>query len=157
MSNQDASQKGPDSRIYSHDRWKDLLAKSFAQIEKLATLKGGEYSGDSDRLANFRRNAFDCGLDYRQIWRVYAGKHWDAVGQYVKDLASQKDRVRLESIEGRINDLLVYLLLFKAMLEEAAPQAASSKGIYEGISISGGVPETKFLVREHTLKMENNK
>ena len=52
------------------------------------------------------------------IWRVYAAKHWDAVGQYIRDLQSGKERLRDEPITGRIHDLIVYLLLFKAMVEE---------------------------------------
>lgn len=104
--------------VYSHERWNQLLDEAFESISKLGQLKGGEYSGDSDRLLNFRRNARDLELPMEVIWRVYATKHWDAVGQYIRDLQSGKQRERLEPIAGRVDDLLVYLLLFKAMLEE---------------------------------------
>jgi hypothetical protein len=52
------------------------------------------------------------------VWAVYAGKHWDAIQQFIKDQRNGKERERLEPIEGRVDDLLVYLLLFKAMLQE---------------------------------------
>ena len=104
--------------VYSRERWNQLLDEAFESIRKLGQLKGGEYSGDSDRLLNFRRNARDLELPMEVIWRVYAAKHWDAVGQYIRDLQTGKERTRLESISGRVDDLLVYLLLFKAMLEE---------------------------------------
>ena len=107
-----------DGMIFHHDNWTKLLAETHKTMIELATLKGGEYSGDLDRLANFRRNAFNLGLDYRQVWAVYSAKHWDAIMQYVKDLNSETQRVRLEPISGRVDDLLVYLLLFKAMLQE---------------------------------------
>lgn len=103
---------------YSHQRYSDLLETTFAEIKKLSELKGGEYSGDTDRLANFRRNATALGLTQEQVWAVYAAKHWDAVMQFVKDLGEGKERNRLESLAGRCDDLIVYLLLFKAMLEE---------------------------------------
>lgn len=52
------------------------------------------------------------------IWAVYAAKHWDAVMQYIKDQNTGTKRTHLEPIGGRVDDLLVYLLLFKAILEE---------------------------------------
>lgn len=105
---------------YSHDQYDKLVERTWTQIFTLGKLKGGEYAGDDDRLANFRRNAETAGVSMELIWRVYASKHWDAVMQYEKDLRTGKTRVRLESIEGRIDDLLVYLLLFKAMIDERA-------------------------------------
>lgn len=109
-----------DSRIFPHDKYSQLMENTFQQLRDLSILKGGEYSGDTDRLANFRRNAAALGLDYRQIWAVYSAKHWDAIIQYVKDLAEGKQRRRLEGLEGRCDDLIVYLLLFKAMLQESS-------------------------------------
>lgn len=103
---------------YSPERWEQLLARSMNSICSLAKHKGGEYAGDDDRLANFRRNGLALGLPMETIWAVYAAKHWDAIMQYIADLNSGKNRVRLEPIGGRIEDLLVYLLLFKAILDE---------------------------------------
>lgn len=104
--------------IYTHERYNQLAEQTFDEIRKLAELKGGEYAGDGDRLANFRRNALDQGLPMETIWRVYAAKHWDAIGQYCKDRLTGKSRDRLESISGRADDLITYLILFKAMVEE---------------------------------------
>lgn len=104
--------------MYSHERWEALLKATEAEIRKLATLKGGEYAGDCDRLANFRRNAERLGTSMELVWAVYAGKHWDAIQQYVQDLGAGKDRPRLEGLAGRADDLIVYAILFKAILEE---------------------------------------
>ena len=89
-----------------------------SDLQKLGQLKGSEYSGDVDRLENFRRNGVDLELPMESIWRVYAAKHWDAVGQYIRDLQTGKHRTRLESLAGRCDDLIVYLILFKAILQE---------------------------------------
>ena len=104
--------------IYDHSTWDALLTQTIDQIKQLSTLKGGEYAGDEDRLANFRRNAIALGLPMETVWAVYAGKHWDAIQQFVKDQRVGKDREKIEPIAGRVDDLLVYLLLFKAMLDE---------------------------------------
>jgi hypothetical protein len=103
---------------YSHEAYAKLVDETVQQIETLSRLKGGEYAGDTDRLANFRRNAASLGLNLEDVWAVYAGKHWDAIQQYVKDLRTGKNRERLESIAGRADDLIVYCILFKAILED---------------------------------------
>lgn len=103
---------------YSHQRYAELVNRTIDEIKRLSEQKGGEYAGDNDRLANFRRNGEALGLPMETVWAVYAGKHWDAVQQYVKDLNTGKDRPRAEPISGRLDDLIVYCLLMKAMMEE---------------------------------------
>lgn len=120
----DASMTKQEPRIkmtqqtYSHERYSALIAQTISRIESLSKLKGGEYSGDTDRLANFRRNGARLGLPMETIWAVYAAKHWDAITQYVQDLQVGVQRERGELIAGRLDDLIVYCVLFKAMLEE---------------------------------------
>jgi hypothetical protein len=108
-------------RKYSHEQYAALLQKILGEMQKLAELKGGEYAGDSDRLANFRRNGEALGLPMETVWAVYAGKHWDAIQQWVKDQRADTQRERLEPIEGRIHDLMVYLTLLAAMVDESKP------------------------------------
>lgn len=103
---------------FSQEAWEELLAETVARINELSTIKGGEYAAEGDRLDNFRRNGADCGVPMEVCWRIYAGKHWDSITTYVRDLQSGKDRFRSESILGRADDLIVYLILFKAMCKE---------------------------------------
>lgn len=103
---------------YSHERYAKLVAETVEQIHSLSKLKGGEYAGDDDRLANFRRNAKALDLPMETVWAIYAAKHWDAVMQYVRDLQHGKERERLEPISGRLDDLIVYAILLKAMIDE---------------------------------------
>jgi hypothetical protein len=108
---------------YTHEAWSMLLDETMHEILKLSKLKGGEYAGDDDRLANFRRNAANLGVNMDTIWSVYAAKHWDALMQYIKDINTGTVRDRLEPIAGRVDDLLVYLLLYKAILDERGEYA----------------------------------
>lgn len=103
---------------FSPDEFSKVVSQTIDQITKLSTLKGGEYAGDNDRLANFRRNAISLQLHMEQVWAIYAAKHWDAIMQYVQDLATGKKRERLEPLEGRLDDLIVYLILLKCILQE---------------------------------------
>ena len=103
---------------FSPEQWQALLSTSIEHIQLLSELKGGEYAGDHDRLANFRRNALMAETTMEFVWRIYAAKHWDAIMQYELDLRTGKSRQRLEGIDQRVDDMIVYLLLFKAMLME---------------------------------------
>lgn len=111
--------------VYLHSEYQALVNKTVEAIQQLSEQKGGEYAGDVDRLANFRRNADNLGLLMEQIWAVYAGKHWDAIQQYVKDLGEGKTRPRMEPIQGRMDDLIVYLILMKAITEEREKRDAA--------------------------------
>lgn len=103
---------------FSHAEFNELIDETILNIKQLSDLKGGEYAGDFDRLANFRRNGDAHDLPMETIWAVYAGKHWDAIQQYCKDMKNGKSRQRLESLSGRFDDLIVYAILGKAMLVE---------------------------------------
>jgi hypothetical protein len=102
--------------MIDNETYGKLLLETFETVTALGKLKGAEYSGDHDRLANFRRNGIDLDLPMEVIWRIYAAKHWDAIGQYYVDRVTGIKRQRMETLAGRCDDLIVYLILFKAML-----------------------------------------
>lgn len=104
---------------FPHSVYDELVEQTIVELKKLGQLKGGEYAGDNDRLANFRRNAERLGLKMEQVWAVYANKHIDAINQYIHDLSTNTTRPRLEGLAGRADDVIVYMILFKAMLIEA--------------------------------------
>lgn len=97
----------------------EIINETFEKCLKLRATKGMEYTGGSnDALYNFRSNGLEVGLPMEVIWRIYAGKHWNSITTYVKDLVSGTARTRGEPIAGRVDDMITYLLLFKAILEE---------------------------------------
>ena len=105
-------------QIYSHEAYDTLMKETFDTCVELGQKKGGEYAGDGDRLANFRRNGLNLNLPMEVIWAIYAAKHWDALMQYISDLNTGAKRPRMEPIKGRIDDLIVYLILLKCMIDE---------------------------------------
>lgn len=104
--------------IKEYDR---IVNETFAKVIELGIKKGGEYAGDVDRLANFRKGGEDLDLPMATIWQVYAKKHWDAITQWIKDDRKGTARERMEPIEGRVDDMITYLLLFKAILADRVP------------------------------------
>lgn len=87
-------------------------------MEDLLVVKGGEYAGSEDRLANFRRGAALAGVTPLQVAMIYASKHWDSISTYVRDMASGHVRPRAESMQGRFQDLANYMLLMAALVKE---------------------------------------
>lgn len=95
-----------------------IVDSTIASLNSLVTVKGGEYASDADRLANFKEAGKRLGLTPEQVLLVYLDKHYSAVVNYVKDMIAGKNRPRSEPIGGRADDMVVYLMLFKALLEE---------------------------------------
>jgi len=107
------------SNQYPHIQFAELLKKTIEQIHELSKNKGEEYAGHgNDRLANFRQIANDLNLNMEDVWACYTTKHWRAVMTYINDLKNGTRPFRLEPISGRLDDLIVYCILFKAMIEE---------------------------------------
>ena len=98
--------------------FENLVSETVETINKLLVVKGGEYAGSDDRLANFKRGADLVGVTPLQCLFIYMSKHYDAFATFVRDKAAGRDRPRSEAIEGRLDDLINYCLLAKALVTE---------------------------------------
>tara|TARA_R100000781_G_scaffold113731_1_gene82878 strand:+ start:1148 stop:1354 length:207 start_codon:yes stop_codon:yes gene_type:complete len=61
-------------------------------------------------FANFERVANSLEISREEVLMVYLLKHMDGISAYVKGHKSQR-----ESVQGRITDAIVYLMLLWAM------------------------------------------
>lgn len=95
-----------------------LVRDTIASTASLLVLKGGEYAGSEDRLANFKRGAALTGTTPLQVAFIYASKHYDALATFVRDDAAGIGRQRSEPIYGRLDDLINYCILMKALVQE---------------------------------------
>lgn len=94
----------------------DFFARKFADCIDLIKKKNADYSQgeqQGDRIAAFRRIARDVNITMEQAWAVFCQKHWGAVMKYVKDGV-----VESEAIDGRINDIINYMVLLSAIIED---------------------------------------
>lgn len=103
----------------NQENFNAVVAETISTINKLIQVKGGEYAGSEDRLANFKRGAELVGVSPLQTLLIYLSKHYDAVSTYVRDEAGGKERVRSEPIAGRFDDIIVYCILAKALIAES--------------------------------------
>ena len=73
-----------------------------------------EYAHDDDDVfANFNRVGALLNIDRKKVIMTYMLKHVDGVAAYVKGHKSQR-----EDVTGRITDIIVYLMLLWAAIEE---------------------------------------
>lgn len=80
--------------------------------DEIAKVKGHDYTqGSPNRLKNFDDAAARLGLRPEQVLAVYMNKHWSAIETFLK-----KGKVESEPIEGRIADMINYLLLLSKMV-----------------------------------------
>lgn len=95
-----------------------LVNTTVDSIRLLLKVKGGEYAGGEDRLHNFKRGAELTGTTPLQCLFVYLSKHYDSVATYVRKDATGKEQVLSEPIEGRLDDMINYCILAKALIAE---------------------------------------
>lgn len=103
-------------------QFEGIVEATLSAINELLVVKGGEYAGSEDRLANFKRGAALTGCTPLQCLFIYMSKHYDAVATFVRDEAADTTRPRSEAIEGRLDDLMNYCLLAKALIIEAGEE-----------------------------------
>lgn len=97
----------------------------------LLNIKGGEYTGSLDRLANFRRGAGLTGIQPLTCLFIYMSKHYDSFATFVKDRQTGNDqRPRSETMRSRLLDMANYCILAAALLQdEASPEPAVDREV----------------------------
>ena len=103
-----------------------LVERIRKETTELLVVKGREYAGDADRLANFKRGAALTGVDPLTVLFIYMSKHYDALATYIRDnQAGDTMPILSEPITGRVADLINYCVLAWALIEEK--QAATQQ------------------------------
>lgn len=111
----------------NRDQLNKIVLQTQAEMDRLLNVKGGEYANSLDVLANFKRGAELVGLQPLQVLFVYLSKHYDGVASYVRKTAAGKQPVLSEPIEGRLDDIIVYCTLAKALISEAKSAAIADR------------------------------
>jgi hypothetical protein len=94
--------------------FESLSAGMYNEIQELRKAGQAEYvGGDQNAFGNFERLANMLDLDRKSILWVYCTKHLDGITSYLRGHKSQREDVR-----GRINDVIVYLILLRGMIDD---------------------------------------
>jgi hypothetical protein len=70
----------------------------------------------------------DAGVTPEQVWVVFFNKHLDAIKYYCRH-----GKVLSESLDERIDDAILYLLLLKALYHEHQEQPRLGEGLQEAL------------------------
>lgn len=100
------------------EAFNQLVRETVQATTNLLVVKGEEYAGSEDRLANFKRGAALTGATPLQVAFIYASKHYDAIATYTRKDAAAHVQQLSEPIAGRLDDLINYCILMKAIIAE---------------------------------------
>lgn len=125
----------------NQDQFALIVQETITSTAKLLLLKGEEYAGSEDRLANFKRGAALTGATPLQVAFVYASKHYDAIATFVRKDAQAQVQQLSEPIEGRLDDLINYCILMKALIVESGNTAPEQRAPEPYLQPTGWTPE----------------
>jgi hypothetical protein len=107
--------RAPPSNLKSRAAVAKVMEKVFDECRTLREAGQREYAhDDSNAFANFEDDADAFGISREMDLLIFANKHWRGVRSWARGHKSQRENVR-----GRINDLIVYLTLLRAMADES--------------------------------------
>lgn len=95
-----------------------IVDPTLAEAKRILVGKGDEYSNAQEVTTNFRRNAEKLGLSVYSVHAVYMGKHLDSIERYIRERQAGNWPKMEEPIQGRVVDVINYLLLFLAIDHE---------------------------------------
>lgn len=91
-----------------------MMDQVFAECQKLRDAGQKEYAHEIENaLRNFEQTGKDLGLPREKVLWIFAKKHLDGTLAWINGHRSQR-----ESVRGRINDVIVYLVLLRCMVED---------------------------------------
>lgn len=91
-----------------------IMDQVFSECHALREAGQAEYAhDDQSALANFNRLASILEIPREYVLLVYLLKHIDGIAAHAKGHRSQR-----ESVKGRINDCITYLVRLRCMVEE---------------------------------------
>jgi hypothetical protein len=88
---------------------------TFEHIDKLLATKGGEYSSKTNRFENFNDAGRTEDMPPEQALWYMMLKHFISVRKFVMELVTPQRR-SLEKWNDKIDDIITYLILLKAMI-----------------------------------------
>jgi len=94
----------------------EFFARKFADCIDLIKKKNSDYTqghGQHDRIAHFREAAKDLDLPMLKIWQVFVRKHWATIQKFANGGVLES-----EPIDGRIDDVINYMVLLAAIIED---------------------------------------
>lgn len=102
--------------VEERNRIFDIL---IAKAREMFIQKGNAYSGiDNDSLSNFKSTAKRIGLSPFEVLYVFMDKHYLSISNAIRNMEGDIPVEKTENLEGRIIDLINYLVLLYCLKED---------------------------------------
>lgn len=98
----------------TRDEVRKVAELAFSECAELLGACQKEYVCGDSGFGNFERLSAELDIPREKILWVLAMKHKDGIASWINGHRSKR-----ESVTGRINDLIVFLVLLRAMVEES--------------------------------------
>lgn len=136
-----------------------IINQTMLTLLNISKSKGQEYSrGEDDANSNFVRLAKELGMTPETILWVYAAKHIDSVVCFIKDTEKGNKRQLSEPIEGRIDDIIMYMMLLKGLIFDrqngefdGIPSHGTARNTTADLEVDSGICTGARLGRQHDL------
>ena len=102
----------------------DITKKTFHSCLSLLANKGNEYTNENESVFKvFEDCGNSCGVDTMVPIKLFMDKHYSSIANYIRRVQSGEqisaiDDSLSESIDGRIQDMLNYLVMLEAYITE---------------------------------------
>lgn len=97
----------------THEQFAEHTEKLFDEIRSIGQTKGKEYADGQNRFANFLDIAKEVDSRPELVLYTYMVKPWRAIQSFLRD-----GKVYSEPIQGRIRDVIVYLMMLDGLITE---------------------------------------
>lgn len=116
--------------------------------------KGPDYSSNDDINSNFPTAAERMreGIDKYDVWHIYFHKHMSALETWLED-----KKVKSEPIEGRIADIINYLIILWSMAIDDGMMKWPEDNLMPNFTISAGVLESPVGIDNMGIKASDAK
>lgn len=107
----------------NNENFRSDVEEMFNECLETLDKKGTEYqnnplNAEIDVFRNFKRTGEELGIDKMTVLFIFMKKHWDSISGYVKNKQAGITPSLTEPINGRIMDLINYLLILNSMIKE---------------------------------------
>lgn len=101
----------------TNEKFLFIYNTAIERINKIVNSKHTEYALSDDEFYNFNRGAEFLKIDPAKVLASYMTKHVVSVYDLIDNHVAGAD-LKIDKIEEKITDLIIYLLLLEAMLKE---------------------------------------
>lgn len=110
----------------TENRFEQVVDETLNQIRETLIVKGAEYRRNKDPFHNFNQGAIKSQQHSLKVLDGFLLKHEISISDICDDIVYYDKKPKIETVNEKLGDNLIYLLIKKAMLIDIIEQNESS-------------------------------